>query len=69
MYDKGLLGRTDNKNSHMEYKIIKEAHHNEFSDMCMLTPLWLARSTGVTGTRNPIDTATTYIEFYIGSNT
>eukprot|EP00559_Dactyliosolen_fragilissimus_P002338 CAMPEP_0184859826 /NCGR_PEP_ID=MMETSP0580-20130426/4805_1 /TAXON_ID=1118495 /ORGANISM="Dactyliosolen fragilissimus" /LENGTH=620 /DNA_ID=CAMNT_0027356671 /DNA_START=56 /DNA_END=1918 /DNA_ORIENTATION=+ len=31
--------------------------HSEFSDVCMLTPLWLARSTGLTGPRNPIETA------------
>ena len=33
------------------------AHHTEFSDTSMLTPLWLARAVGLTGPRNPIDTA------------
>jgi hypothetical protein len=35
---------------------VKGAHHSEFSDMCMMTPLWLARAVGVTGTRNPHET-------------
>lgn len=38
-------------------KTIQDASHNEFSDTCMLTPLWLARSTGITGKRNPVETA------------
>ena len=33
------------------------AHHTEFSDTSMLTPVWLARAVGLTGPRNPIDTA------------
>jgi len=40
-----------------EFSVIPEMHHNEFSDMCMLTPLWLARAVGVTGRRNPFETA------------
>lgn len=38
-------------------KVIRDMHHNEFSDSCMLTPLWLARATKITGPRNPLDTA------------
>jgi pimeloyl-ACP methyl ester carboxylesterase len=38
-------------------KVIDGAHHNEFSDTSMLTPTWLARETGMTGSRNPLDTA------------
>lgn len=38
-------------------KTIPDISHNEFSDTCMLTPLWLARSTGITGKRNPVETA------------
>lgn len=39
------------------FDYVPEMHHNEFSDTAMLTPLWLARSVGLTGKRNPIDTA------------
>lgn len=39
------------------YDFIPHAHHNEFSDTSMITPLWLAREVGLTGSRNPIDTA------------
>jgi pimeloyl-ACP methyl ester carboxylesterase len=37
--------------------VIDEAHHTEFSDVCMLTPLWLGRAVGTTGKRNPVQTA------------
>lgn len=37
--------------------VIEDAHHNEFSDTCMLTPVWLGRGVGLTGKRNPISTA------------
>ena len=37
--------------------VIDQAHHQEFSDSCMLTPLWLARSNGLTGSRPPEETA------------
>lgn len=40
-----------------EFAILDGANHNEFSDMCFLTPLWLARALKVTGNRNPIHTA------------
>jgi len=39
------------------FQIVPGAHHNEFSDTCMLTPVWLARSTGITGPRKPSDVA------------
>jgi hypothetical protein len=38
-------------------KVIDQAFHNEFSDTCMLTPLWIARASKITGLRNPIHTA------------
>lgn len=54
MQSKGLLG-TQGQTCHHE--VIEHSHHNEFSDTCMLTPIWLARSVGLTGPRNPHDTA------------
>lgn len=39
------------------FQIVPGAHHNEFSDTCMLTPIWLARATGIAGPRNPSDVA------------
>lgn len=38
-------------------EVIDSAHHNEFSDTCMMTPIWLARDSGLTGKRNPLHTA------------
>eukprot|EP00980_Cylindrotheca_fusiformis_P009930 scaffold2195_cov132-Cylindrotheca_fusiformis.AAC.14 len=38
-------------------QVIDGAHHNEFSDISMLIPTWLARKTGMTGSRRPLDTA------------
>lgn len=52
MHQKGYLGPETS-----QFGIIEGAHHTEFSDTCLLTPLWLARSVGVTGQRNPRDTA------------
>lgn len=37
--------------------VIDSAHHNEFSDISMLTPTWLARVSGITGQKSPIETA------------
>jgi hypothetical protein len=37
--------------------IIRGAKHSEFSDTCIMTPIWLARGTGLTGDRNPHDTS------------
>lgn len=54
MHQKGLLGQ---KGGVSHFAVVEEAVHNEFSDMCMLTPLWLARGTGATGPRNPLETA------------
>jgi pimeloyl-ACP methyl ester carboxylesterase len=55
MYRIGRIG----KNRDVSYHgFVNQSHHNEFSDTCMLTPLWLARAVGLTGKRNPIDTAT-----------
>ena len=51
LFRHGLLGKD------AEFAILDGANHNEFSDMCMLTPLWLARALNVTGSRNPIHTA------------
>jgi hypothetical protein len=54
MYKQQKLG----KNTHISnYSFIHQSHHNEFSDTSMLTPLWLARPVGLTGSRNPIHTA------------
>jgi pimeloyl-ACP methyl ester carboxylesterase len=47
---------------HGDFGVITSAHHNEFSDMCFLTPLWLARALKVTGIRNPIDTAADMVD-------
>lgn len=52
MHQQGELG-PDTSN----FAVIQDAHHPEFSDTSMLTPLWLARSVAVTGKRNPRDTA------------
>ena len=54
MHKKGLLGKAGGKS---DYGVVTESYHNEFSDMCMLTPTWLARAVEVTGKRNPIETA------------
>lgn len=40
-----------------EVNVIWNAHHNEFSDSCLMTPIWLARQVGLTGKRNPLETA------------
>ena len=50
MMKQGSLARGD-------FAVIRSAHHNEFSDMSYLTPLWLGRAVKATGERNPIDTA------------
>lgn len=54
MHRHGRLGR---KNGVSRHGVVDNATHNEFSDTCMLTPLWLARPVGLAGPRNPIDTA------------
>ena len=54
MYQKGRLGPAAGVTG---FAVVQDGFHNEFSDMCMLTPLWLARGTGVTGPRNPLETA------------
>lgn len=54
MYARNRLG-TDSGVS--VCKTIPDISHNEFSDTCMMTPVWLARATGVTGKRDPVETA------------
>jgi pimeloyl-ACP methyl ester carboxylesterase len=54
MHDRKVFGRTGGVS---RVAIIDRAHHQEFSDACMITPLWLAREIGLTGPRNPLDTA------------
>jgi pimeloyl-ACP methyl ester carboxylesterase len=54
MHRNGRLGKQNGVSS---YGVVKDTTHNEFADTCMLTPLWLARPVGLTGPRNPIDTA------------
>jgi pimeloyl-ACP methyl ester carboxylesterase len=52
-----LAGRLGRKNGNSTFSAVKGAHHTEFSDISILTPLWLARATGITGQRSPLDTA------------
>ena len=55
---KGMFERNEiARDGASDFGVIKEAKHQEFSDTCMLTPLWLARATGLTGVRNPNETA------------
>lgn len=54
MHQNGRFGKRNGISSH---GVVKNSTHNEFSDTSMLTPLWLARPTGLAGSRNPIDTA------------
>jgi platelet-activating factor acetylhydrolase len=55
--DMHRAGRLGPKNGNSSFSVVKGAHHTEFSDTSILTPLWLARATGLTGQRNPLDTA------------
>jgi platelet-activating factor acetylhydrolase len=55
--DMHRAGRLGIENGNSIFGVIDGAHHTEFSDSSILMPLWLARATGVTGQRNPIDTA------------
>ena len=54
MHERGVLGPKEGTSG---VGVIKKAKHQEFSDTCMLTPIWLARATGLTGERNPHETA------------
>lgn len=54
LFKRGKLGK---KNGASEVNFVYKSHHSEFSDSCMKLPLWLARPVGVTGLRNPHDTA------------
>jgi dienelactone hydrolase len=55
MHERGRFGPAGSGAS--QVAVIAGAHHSEFSDTCMLTPTWLARATGITGERNPLETA------------
>jgi len=55
MYQRQVLGSRNNNNSRVE--VIRDTKHMEFSDVCMMTPLWMSRRLGMQGPRNPIDTA------------
>ena len=57
MYERGQFGPRDIATNVSHVGVIDQAYHNEFSDTCMITPLWLARASKITGSRNPIDTA------------
>ena len=66
MHERGLFGARSNANTEQRggggvsvsrVQVIDQAYHSEFSDTCMLTPLWLARASNLTGSRNPSDTA------------
>jgi pimeloyl-ACP methyl ester carboxylesterase len=50
-------GRFGGKGGISDFQIVANAKHMEFSDVCMLTPLWLARAVGSTGPGNPCDKA------------
>ena len=54
MQQHGRLGSND---THIAFDYVTDMHHNEFSDTGMLTPTWLARAVGLTGPRNPIESA------------
>ena len=54
MHEKKRVGPPDGIS---EVGVIDKAHHSEFADTCMLTPLWMGRETGLTGSRNPLETA------------
>ena len=54
MHENCVLGP---KQGTTDVGVIQKAKHQEFSDSCMLTPTWLARATGLTGERNPHETA------------
>ena len=55
MFRRGQIGPGTNNLS--ECSFVHCAHHSEFSDSCMKTPLWLARAIGMTGKRNPHETS------------
>ena len=66
MHERGLFGARSNANTEQRgdggvlisrVQVIDKAHHSEFSDTSMLTPLWLTRAVNLTGSRNPSDTA------------
>ena len=50
-------GRLGSNKTLFRFDFVPEINHNEFSDTGMLTPTWLARAVGLTGPRNPIDSA------------
>jgi platelet-activating factor acetylhydrolase len=54
LHEKGRLGKPGGVSG---FDVILSAHHPEFSDTSMLTPVWLGRSSGTCGKRNPCDTA------------
>jgi len=54
MYQQNRLGKNPTVSRH---HVVFDSRHNEFSDTSMMTPLWLARAVGMTGPRNPIETA------------
>jgi platelet-activating factor acetylhydrolase len=49
--------RLGGENTFMHVDSVEDAHHNEFSDTAMLTPVWLGRAIGLTGRRSPLLTA------------
>ena len=59
MHQRGEFGprsSTSCKRSSSSVEVVSKSHHQEFSDTCALTPLWIGRKTGATGERNPLDT-------------
>eukprot|EP00978_Attheya_sp_CCMP212_P041506 scaffold238852_cov63-Attheya_sp.AAC.1 len=51
------IGKLGLANGLSDVGVIDEAFHQEFSDSCSLTPLWLGRATKATGKRNLPDTS------------
>eukprot|EP00549_Striatella_unipunctata_P025564 CAMPEP_0118722528 /NCGR_PEP_ID=MMETSP0800-20121206/31468_1 /TAXON_ID=210618 ORGANISM="Striatella unipunctata, Strain CCMP2910" /NCGR_SAMPLE_ID=MMETSP0800 /ASSEMBLY_ACC=CAM_ASM_000638 /LENGTH=175 /DNA_ID=CAMNT_0006630793 /DNA_START=318 /DNA_END=845 /DNA_ORIENTATION=- len=54
MRDRGELGP---KEGISDCKSVAGSRHQGFSDMAMMTPVWLGREVGITGSRSPVDVA------------
>mmetsp|Transcript_33748 Transcript_33748/g.37308 ORF Transcript_33748/g.37308 Transcript_33748/m.37308 type:complete len:267 (+) Transcript_33748:1-801(+) len=69
MYKRNVFGRqrrigknNDNDGQQQQLslsrvEVVDSAHHIEFSDLCMITPTWLARMVNLTGAESPLKTA------------
>ncbi|KAL3908998.1 MAG: hypothetical protein SGILL_008266 [Bacillariaceae sp.] len=63
MNEREVFGR---KGGTSQFGVVDGAHHSAFSDVCMITPTWIARQVGLTGPRNPHDAARVIHEETIG---